>query len=232
MQARTINTTASSSPFAVKPKTEILFRRQWPKSTLAFDIAGMDAETLAVAYEALRASAPRRRAQSRYFVGHAGLTSGRGASNRREEHIAVALVALRRRWPLPDGGAFELLDYQVPLKSKRTDAGIGKIDLIGVTDAGRIVVVELKVKAQSGGDSDPPPTALIEGLRYSAIVEANLDRFREEIARQFGRVVSSQPPIVLVLGEAAWSKHGPPQHRLDQPIWNTSGVSYSSAWAS
>jgi hypothetical protein len=39
---------------------------------------------------------------------------------------------------LPDGTRFELLDYQVPLKAIRADSGIGKIDMFGLTDHGRV----------------------------------------------------------------------------------------------
>jgi len=77
------------------------------------------------------------------------IPSSAGSSNRLEEHTAIALMNLDRLWPLPCGGWFRLLDYQVPLKANQADARVGKIDLLGVSDGGGLVVVELKVQAQA-----------------------------------------------------------------------------------
>ena len=46
-----------------------------------------------------------------------------------------------------------MLYYQFPLKAKQADKGIGKVDLRGATDRGRLIVIELKVKSEkkSGG---------------------------------------------------------------------------------
>jgi len=111
---------------------------------------------------------------------------------------------MRRRWPLPKGGWFRYIDYQVPLKAKRDDRDIGKIDMIGLSDQGRVIVIELKVIGESEGFSDPPPTALMEGLRYAAIVEANHGQIKAEIEQKYGLKVSDHRPAVLVLGEQNW----------------------------
>jgi hypothetical protein len=73
-----------------------------------------------------------------------GVTSSGGASNRSEEHLAGGLF-LRGELSLPNGEAWTLLDYQFPLKSVLADAGIGKIDLLGLHKDGTLAVVELKV---------------------------------------------------------------------------------------
>ena len=132
------------------------------------------------------------------------IPSSAGSSNRLEEHTAIALMNLDRFWPLPCGGWFRLLDYQVPLKANQADARVGKIDLLGVSDRGRLVVVELKVQAQAGGRSDPPPPALMEGLRYAAIVEADLEAIASEAHRRFGVKISGEPPIIALLALRAW----------------------------
>ena len=88
----------------------------------------------------------------------------------------MALWNLDCRWPRLGGGHHRFLDYQVPLKAKRADYGIGKVDLLGVTDRGRLIVVELKYPRSGRGDS--PAQALMAGLRYAAIVEANLEPLR------------------------------------------------------
>ncbi len=111
---------------------------------------------------------------------------------------------MRRRWPLRNGGWFRYLDYQIPLKAKRSDRGIGKIDMIGLSDRRQIIVIELKVIGESGGISDPPPTALMEGLRYAAIVEANRDQIKAEIEQKYGLKVSDERPAVFLLAEQGW----------------------------
>ena len=95
------------------------------------------------------------------------------------------------------------LDYQVPLKAKQADYGIGKIDLLGVTDRGRLIVVELKYPRNGRGDS--PQHAFMEGLRYAAIVEANLEPLAREAGKRFGIKVDDKiPPVVQVLGPCSW----------------------------
>ena len=181
----------------------ILFSRRWPARGLEGAIASVDRDALCAEYIALRESAPRRAQSGKsYFVGHTGVTSGAGASNRLEEHFAIAVANLGRRWPRPGGGWFRLLDYQVPLKASLADTGVGKIDLLGVTETGRLVVAELKV--ESGGRSDAPPAALMEGLRYAAMIEADLNAVAAEAERRFGVKLAQLPPIVQLLAPKAW----------------------------
>lgn len=184
--------------------TDLLFARRWPKSSLRQDIARMDVASYAQAYESLRAKAPKRALDRPYLGGRTGYPSTEGKTNRREEHIAIALVNAQQVWHLPDGTRFELLDYQVPLKATRADREIGKIDLFGLTEHGRAVVVELKVIGHLGGPSDPPPVALLEGLRYASVVEANLPRMAEEVRKTFRRNMVLERPDIVILGEAAW----------------------------
>lgn len=182
-----------------------MFQREWPRSALDKQICDIDIDDLCREYKQLVLDAPRREPTTKpYIVGHNGIPSSSAGSNRREEHIAIALVNMRRPWPLPNGGSFRYIDYQVPLKAKRNDQGIGKIDMIGLSDDGQIIVIELKVIGESGGISDPPPTALMEGLRYSAIIEANHDQIKSEIEQKHGLSVSDMRPAVLVLAERNW----------------------------
>lgn len=184
-----------------------LFRRKWDRKGLDLQISKIDADTLCSEYNSLKKVAPRRDPEKQvFFVGHSGIPSSSAGSNRREEHIAICLVNMHRKWALSDGGWFRFLDYQVPLKARRADQGIGKIDLIGLSDRGRIIIVELKVMGEAGGISDPPTTALMEGLRYASIVEANQIQFKTELEHKFGVRVSDEVPAVLVLGERAWWK--------------------------
>ncbi|MDA8587071.1 hypothetical protein N9L47_12560 [Rhodobacteraceae bacterium] len=185
---------------------DVLFNRRWPKSSLSEDIAGIDVGTFSRAYVELMGAAPNRPLDRPYFVGHSGYPSTSNETNRREEHVAIAMVNGQQNWRLPNGTCFELLDYQVPLKATRSDREIGKIDIFGITANGQAVVVELKVIGHSGGASDPPPVALLEGMRYASIVEANLNRIADEVRETFGRTMVHEKPIVLVVGEADWWK--------------------------
>ena len=187
-------------------KCSILFRDRWTasKPSLEHSIASVDPDKLSAEYEALRKKAPHRHDVGKvYFVEHSGAPSSGGHSNRLEEHYAMALWNLDCRWPRLDGGRHRFLDYQVPLKAKRADYRIGKIDLLGVTDRGRLIVVELKYPCSGRGDS--PQHALMEGLRYAAIVEANLKPLANEAGKRFGiKVDDKMPPIVQVLGPRSW----------------------------
>ena len=181
-----------------------LFGGRWPATALAAAITKLDIGALAAEYASLIKYAPRRsKSGKRYFVEHSGKPPS-GISNRLEEHMAMALLNLDRFWPLSRGGWLRLLDYQVPLKAARGNASIGKIDLLGVSDQDRLVIVELKVIAKAGGRSDPPPAALMEALRYSAIVQADQHAIRTEAKEKFGIEILLEPPIVVLLAPCAW----------------------------
>lgn len=183
-----------------------LMTGRWPAGRLDQAIAGLNIAALAVEYRSLREAAPQRSARGKkYFVGHTGSTPSGSSSNRREEHLARALCADGIPLPWPSGGVVRLLDYQVPLKARQNDAGIGKIDLMGVTTGGQLVVVELKVDGANGGRSDPPLAAFMEALRYAAIVEANRVTIADEAKTAFHVTASDKlPPAILLLGTNAW----------------------------
>ena len=107
-------------------------------------------------------------------------------------------------WHLDQVGNFRIIDYQVPLKSRRSDYGIGKIDLMGITDD-HLLVIELKVITQKRGRGDPPITALLEGLRYAAVVDANMACLSSELQNRSNMTVQrTSSPSVLVVGEQSW----------------------------
>ncbi len=186
---------------------KLLFNADWPTNGLADDISRIDRGALCNEYEALRRCAPRRWSRRKgYFVEkHDGRLSTSGGSNRFEEHLAIALWRKGIFWPRPSGGGFRLLDYQVPLQARRFDKGIGKIDLLGVTDRGRLTVIELKVKPKRGKErGESPVAAFMQALRYAAIVEANRARIAKEAEERFGSKIEEEPPIVQILAPKAW----------------------------
>lgn len=180
-----------------------LFNRRFPRSRLVQDLTRLDPAVIAEEYRGLQDAAPRRSSRGRaYFVGHSGITSTLGPTTRREEHLAIALMQSR----LPRAaGWIEILDYQVPLKATKNDTGIGKADLIGVTDTRQLAVIELKhMEAASSGRSDPPPCALMEALRYAAMFEADLPALAAEAEARFERRIHLASPAIVLLGPAAW----------------------------
>ena len=96
---------------------------------------------------------------------------------RREEKIAHAMFCQYQN----DATAFgTILDYQVPLKNKETDKGIGKIDLLSViketkSKPGRIYFLELK----RDSSDETLLRCILEAYTYSKIVD------REKLCKDF-----------------------------------------------
>jgi hypothetical protein len=51
---------------------------------------------------------------------------------------------------------------------------------------------------------DTPLRALIEGLAYTAIATANQEELKSEIAERFGRTVSDEPPLLVLLASPTY----------------------------
>ena len=178
----------------------ILFRSRWVATGLDRDTAAVNLPALCQEYESLRANAPSRSQRGKaYFVGHDGIPSASDHTSRREEHAAIALCNLQRHWQHPRGTGFRFLDYQFPLKARQADKGIGKIDLIGVDDEQRLLITELKLAGADNGRGDAPTAALMEGLRYAAIVEANLPAIAAEARGRFGVSLRQTRPAIQLL---------------------------------
>ena len=164
-------------------------------------------------YAQERATAPRRHALGKPYLvdGHDGIPSSGSHSNRREEHLAMAIFNRHgpKQSPLEvDGGhALRVLDYQVPLKARLSDAGLGKIDLLAMEQPDRLAVIELKVGGT--GRSDHPVKAVAQGLAYAANLEPNLSDVRREIKEKHRIEVAEAPMIVVVMADAPyWREHG------------------------
>ena len=186
---------------------KILFDAKWPTTGLSENISRIDRRILQREYRELKRIAPRRWSQQKkYFVGeHDGNLSMVGGSNRFEEHLAIALWRLAGLWSRPGGGAFRLLDYQFPLRAQQSDEGIGEVDLLGITDRGRLAVIELKVKPEgSTSRGESPAAALFQGLRYAAIVDANRAEIAKEAKLRFDANIVEEAPIVQIFAPKAW----------------------------
>ena len=182
-----------------------LFRKRWNTRGLAAVIEDMDLDKLCGEYEALRRSAPIRSDRDKsHFVDHHGRLEAKNPGNPSEDHLAIAL------WRLGSGprpasvGRLRLLDYQFPLYASASDKGLGKVDLLGATDAGRLAIVELKVPHATGARRESPLRALMQGLRYAAVVQANHCAIAVEARDHFAIELSDEPPIVQILAPRDW----------------------------
>ncbi len=84
-----------------------------------------------------------------------------------------------------------MLDYQFPLQASRQDKKTGPIDLFGRNERHQFVVIEAKYK----GNPETPHNALVQALRYTAIVQANLDVIRQEAREE---ILDEVPQIQLL----------------------------------
>lgn len=158
-------------------------------------------------FDAERRAAPRRGDRGKsYLQDHEGIPSTGAATNRGEEHLAIALA--NRFGVTSDGldhgpiGRIRIIDYQVPLKARQSDA-LGKVDLLGLDDDGRLCVIELK----AAGSNEPPVRAVLEALSYAAVLTANLDTLVREFAQRRLVARSTSPRVVVWAPEAYWRTH-------------------------
>jgi hypothetical protein len=161
----------------------------------------LDIDALGNAYINLVERAPKRSLNKKqYFqTDHNGFPSGDGNSNRREEHLALALFNQHNRFDFPGGRDLNIVDYQTPLKSRQGDKGIGKIDLFGIIDNSIPAVIELKIHGIKKREADTPLRALLEGLAYCAIVEANIEDITDEAKSIFNLQISHTRPDLIVM---------------------------------
>jgi hypothetical protein len=172
-------------------------------------MAALTAKELAAAYtEGVRDAPRRHQCNKAYFVGHAGLPSCRDGSTRREEHLAIAIFNRFRgeeRLAITSGRTLRMLDYQLPLKARQGDKGVGKVDLFAVDDDGRPVVLELKVESpRSRSCNDTPLRAFLEALAYTSIVEANIGDIATELRERRGVDLKVVRPDTVVLAPIAY----------------------------
>lgn len=167
----------------------------------------LDIDALSNAYAYLVQNAPKRGLTQRpYFqTSHDGFPSGNETSNRREEHLALALFNQSTQFNFPSGRDLNIIDYQTPLKSKQGDKGIGKIDLFGVIDNSIPAVIELKIDSTKGRKADTPLRALLEGLAYCAVVEANILDIADEAKSMFSlHVTQTRPDLIVMAPNDYW----------------------------
>lgn len=198
------NESATVTDFSFR-QFPILFQSRWNTTGLASEIEKIDLDSLCREYKLLGSLAPDRHSRNKkYFVGHQGLVDARNPDKPSEKHLAIALW---RQYELSskDGTSqLRLLDYEFPLRAANSDKGLGEVDLLGATADGRLAIVELKVKPRNGGRGESPVHALMEGLRYAAVVQANIGAISAESKDGFGIDVSDRAPVVQILAPENW----------------------------
>ncbi len=182
-------------------------------SNFADSARRLDILKLEKSYIELFKGAPRRAGRGlAYFVeGHNGITSSGSYSNRTEEHLAVALFNATKNgkdFSLADGQRFSFLDYQLPLKARQGDKGVGKVDLFCAIENSIPAVAELKVAGKNGQLGDTPLKALLEGLAYCAIVEANMETIAREAKARFKiNLKPEKPDLIVIAPHNYWSNY-------------------------
>jgi len=87
-----------------------------------------------------------------------------------------------------------LVAWQIPLFGTKRKNGWGYIDLLGLTDAGQPVVVEVK---KGLNHSDTPLAALLEALSYAAAVAKHWKKLKAELCSE--RRLPDNPPATVGL---------------------------------
>ena len=183
-------------------------------ASMALAASALSLDQLLLKFEQQRKSAPNRGLHRPYFSGrHTGKTSSGLATNRREEHLAIALWAAYREsgFGLPDRTILFPVDYQVPLKSHRDEANsrIGKVDLFCCEPPGDPWIGEVKVHSAQGRCADTPLKALLEALAYCAILDAHenmayLSRETDDNKLRLLHVVRPVRPNLLILAPSEY----------------------------
>ena len=183
-------------------------------ASMALAASALSVDELLLKFEQQRKSAPNRGLHRPYFGGrHTGKTSSGLPTNRREEHLAIALWSAYRGsgFALPDDTILFPVDYQLPLKSHLDEANsqVGKVDLFCCESVGDPWISEVKVHSAQGGRVDTPLKALLEALAYCAILDAHrnmvyLSRETDDNKLTLLHVVSPIRPNLLILAPSEY----------------------------
>lgn len=120
--------------------------------------------------------------ESSYKQGHTGTTTY-DVSNRLEERIAMDMY---NQAEIP--GLGKIVDYQIPLKNKQLDKGLGKIDLLSIKD-GELILLELKTP----DSTETMLRCVLEGATYQRIV--SLEKLKTDFGIIEETIFKSSPLV-------------------------------------
>ncbi len=176
------------------------------KSALAHNIEDLDTAEIVDAYYRSIARAPQRPLENKPFLGSHDGKGGAAASSR--EKVAAKAIYNSGQPLLVPGGNITVLDYEVPLRARQADKKIGEVDLLGLDSSHRPWVIELKIAP----NTDTPLKALYQGLRYSAILDANRRAINTEIRSRHDVPDLTWPGVIAVAADSAyWQQWGHPK---------------------
>lgn len=194
----------------------------------ALAASALSEDELLLRFEQQRKGAPYRGLHRPYFRRHTGKTTSGLATNRREEHLAIALWSAYRGtgFALPDGTILFPVDYQLPLKSRRDEANalLGKVDLFCGEAEGEPWISEVKIHSARNGRVDTPLKALLEALAYCATLDADMrcvSRESDDKKRTLLHVVRPIRPNLLILAPSEYwdvCDRAETSHRWKKPL--------------
>jgi hypothetical protein len=175
------------------------------KSGLAENIDDLASAEIVDAYYRSITRAPQRPLVRKPFLGNHDGAGGVAASSR--EKVAAKAI-FNSGSPLQIGSdAVTVLDYEVPLRARQADREIGEIDLLGLDRSNRLWVIELKVAP----NTDTPLKALYQGLRYSAILDANRQGLGAEVLARTGASPIWPGVIAVAADSTYWTQWDHPR---------------------
>lgn len=128
--------------------------------------------------------------RANYKVSHTGKTNE--TSNRDEEKLAIKLKDKKLEY------LGTILEYQIPLKSKRDDNGVGKIDLVSINESEhKAFIIELKAKDNKEGLLK----AILEIVTYS--YQFKEDKFIKDLSLHYKPIIKS---VLLEKGSQAYKE--------------------------
>ncbi len=201
-----------SNPKFSQNDYRILFKDRWDSTGMDETILGIVKEGVFEEYDNLKKNVPKRM-NNIFNQKREGIITSKDSKEKTdriiEEHLALALwnKCKSLTWYTPKTNEYHLIYYQFPLQRNRKHNGIGKVDFLGLTKVGQLTVIELKFKKEGKEVKINPIGSLLQGLRYSAIIEANLDLFRIEAKKIGIDDILKKPPIVQLMANKAWWDH-------------------------
>lgn len=179
-------------------------------SGLADRLRGLDVSVLIDQYEEVRELAPRRGQDDlAFFVDRKDAPIARESTDgMREDLLEMALINDAATIDVGDV-QINLLMRQFPLFSKGSRRGLKAVDLVG-HGGNRFWAIELKVPAGKGY-GETPLRALLESLIYCAVVEANADDIRNELASKYNREHNYLRPGLIVAAPTGYWRQWTPK---------------------
>lgn len=175
---------------------------------LAEVLASFGTEHLVDGYHEVMRLAPRRpRDGKEFFVERRSRRIRRKDPKPTEDILEMALVNSHAQLPIRSGDVTVLM-RQFPLFSSGSRKGVRAVDLVGHHEH-RLWVIELKAQP-SDEYGESPARALLEGLIYAAVVEANNTEVAEELRLKFDlEHRHPRPGIMIAAPSAYWMKWTP-----------------------